>query len=29
MDEEINTKYVENKTYSFGGKYRIYNEYAK
>ena len=29
MDEEINTKYVENKPYSFGGKYRIYNEYAK
>ena len=29
MDEEINTKYVENKPYSFGGKYRIYNAYAK
>jgi hypothetical protein len=29
MDEEINKKYVENKPYSFGGKYRVYNSFAK
>ena len=29
MDEEINKKYVEDKPYSFGGKYRVYNLYAK
>ena len=29
MDEEINSKYVEDKPYSFGGKYRVYDAYAK
>ena len=29
MDEEINKAYVEDKPHSFGGKYRLYDVYAK
>ena len=29
MDGEINKAYVDDKPYSFGGKHRLYEEYAK
>ena len=29
MDDEINKAYVDDKPYSFGGKHRLYEEYAK
>ena len=29
MDVEINEAYVDDKPYSFGGKFRLYESYAK
>ena len=29
MDEKINESYFDDKPYSFGGKYRLYEKYGK